>query len=611
MSTPAESPSEHCEGERESLPSTHHPSAPSHERGPHLQQTEYTYLLAKSIFGQGYEPKVKDEATSGGQETEELTTASVSASENGVGMWANNENEAADMDANFDKVDKFQGLDVRLCCESTKKGSSAGEEAWEEYGCILWDLAASKTHAEFMVQNLILEVLFSTLVVSKSARITEISLGIIGNLACHELSRKKITSTNGLIGAVMEQLFLDDTPCLCEACRVVTLCLQGDESVLWAEALQSENILCRILWIMENTLNPNLLEKSVGLLLATLQSKQEVAVILQPPLMKLGLPCLMVDLLSFEMGKLREERLPERYSVLDLILQTFEALSVIDESSQEICANKRLFLLLTDLIKLPEKVESYNFFCCQFSGYNTNEHHDCVIALCANISVDGMNKQIGYMKTAKHFKTQMMQFSINDGLFSLFPFASADAEARSALWSIIARLLIQVQEIELSPLQLHQYVSVITSETEVIEEELLDHQSNDSNEECGSSATLAKLAARNVAVSLQLNGIVRILSQWMDLEDRVKESLRMGEYHVNKGDAYKLLHCCGKYIKNESFEQKCGLCVLCIVLRMQKCCLEMLDSNASYNRMVTEHTFSELMAIILYFHRSDASVNNY
>lgn len=90
------------------------------------------------------------------------------------------------------------------------------------------------------------------------------------------------------------------------------------------------------------------------------------------------------------------------------------------------------------------------------------------------------------------------------GLFSLFPFASADAEARSALWSIIARLLIQVQEIELSPLQLHQYVSVITSETEVIEEELLDHQSNDSNEECGSSATLAKLAARNVAVSFQV-----------------------------------------------------------------------------------------------------------
>nr|GMD67259.1 protein saal1 isoform X1 [Ipomoea batatas]GMD73613.1 protein saal1 isoform X1 [Ipomoea batatas] len=238
--------------------------------------------------------------------------------------------------------------------------------------------------------------------------------------------------------------------------------------------------------------------------------------------MKLGLPCLMVDLLSFEMGKLREERLPERYSVLDLILQTFEALSVIDESSQEICASKRLFLLLTDLIKLPENFEVAD---------------SCVTAavLLANILTDAADLALEIFQ----------DLLLLQGLFSLFPFASADAEARSALWSIIARLLIQVQEIELSPLQLHQYVSIITSETEVIEEELLDHQSNDSNEECGSSATLAKLAARNVA----LNGIVRIISQWMDLEDRVKESLRTGEYHVNKGDAYKLLHCCGKYIK--------------------------------------------------------------
>lgn len=47
----------------------------------------------------------------------------------------------------------------------------------------------------------------------------EISLGIIGNLACHEISREHIASVNGLVGAIVEQLFLDDVPCLCEACR--------------------------------------------------------------------------------------------------------------------------------------------------------------------------------------------------------------------------------------------------------------------------------------------------------------------------------------------------------------------------------------------------------
>lgn len=36
------------------------------------------------------------------------------------------------------------------------------EEAWEEYGCILWDLAASKTHAELMVRG----IFFSLLLIS-------------------------------------------------------------------------------------------------------------------------------------------------------------------------------------------------------------------------------------------------------------------------------------------------------------------------------------------------------------------------------------------------------------------------------------------------------------
>lgn len=42
---------------------------------------------------------------------------------------------------------------------------------------------------------------------------------MIGNLACHEGLVKNIVSTEGLIGAVVEQLFSDDTQCLSEAFR--------------------------------------------------------------------------------------------------------------------------------------------------------------------------------------------------------------------------------------------------------------------------------------------------------------------------------------------------------------------------------------------------------
>jgi len=74
----------------------------------------------------------------------------------------------------------------------------------------------------------------------------------------------------------------------------------------------------------------------------------------------LGLPGLLVNLLTIEMSKLAGERVPERYCILDLILRTIEALSVIDDYSQEISSNGELFRLLIDLVKLPDKIEVAN-----------------------------------------------------------------------------------------------------------------------------------------------------------------------------------------------------------------------------------------------------------
>ncbi len=37
--------------------------------------------------------------------------------------------------------------------------------------------------------------------------------------------------------------------------------LQSSECITWAEALQSEHIVSRILWVVENTLNLQLIEK--------------------------------------------------------------------------------------------------------------------------------------------------------------------------------------------------------------------------------------------------------------------------------------------------------------------------------------------------------------
>ncbi|KAG5602816.1 hypothetical protein H5410_034186 [Solanum commersonii] len=535
MSIPPESPSEHNEEapEQEFQSSTHHPPAPSGELFDITTTVDPAYII--SLIRKLLPENVKH------GERSKITTSCPPENEEGQ-SWSIDESE------NMKNVETFvkQSVDDKFYCQNEREDVAVGEEAWEEFGCILWDLAASKTHAEFMgsgglnmligriafhmhmfttqvfrgmikfyvqVENFALEVLLATLMVSKSARITEINLGIIGNLACHDVSRKKITTTDGLIGAVLQQLFLNDTACLCEACRLITLFLPSNESGFLAEALQPEHILCRILWIVENTLNIQLLEKSINLLLAIAESKQDVVAILLPPLIKLGLPRSLVDLLSVEISKLTpEERSPERYSILDSILQTVGALSVIDDYSQEICSNKELFQLLVQLIKHPDKAEFAN---------------SCVTAsvLTANILTDATDLALEISQD-----TLFLQ-----GLLGVFPFASDDIEARSAIWSILARLLVRIQKTD--PSNLHQHVSVLTSKSEVVEDELLIYNVDDSSEDHRSST---KLTARTFA----LNGIVEILSRWRTLDNHSMEGC-----YVNEGDVDKMLHYCCKYTK--------------------------------------------------------------
>lgn len=64
------------------------------------------------------------------------------------------------------------------------------------------------------------------------------------------------------------------------------------------------------------------------------------------------------------------------------------------------------------------------------------------------------------------------------GLLDILPFAANDIEARNALWSIIVRLLVHIKESEMGFSRLYQYVSVLASKCDMIEEDLLDHQTD-------------------------------------------------------------------------------------------------------------------------------------
>ncbi|XP_057955581.1 uncharacterized protein LOC131149283 isoform X2 [Malania oleifera] len=513
------------EEEEDTGASAHHPSPPPNELFDVSTTVDPSYLISlirkllpSNIRSSNNSSEVDAcDALTLGSTIDHMEESIPSPARDKAPYSPNNKTEPMGTLNDFDEFTCQDGSDEGLCHKFQHSNGSAGEQAWEEFGCILWDLAVSRTHAEFMVQNLLLDVLLANLMVSQSMRITEISLGIIGNLACHEVPMKHIVSTNGLIEIIVDQLFVDDTPCLCEACRLLTLGLQGSEGVAWAEALQFEHILSRLLWIAENTLNLQLIEKSIGLVLAIIESQQEVKSTLLATMMKLGFLDLLINLLSFEMSKLMNERIPERYAVLELILRAIEALSVIDEYSKEICSKKELFIMVYELVRFPDKVEVAN---------------SCVTAavLIANILIDA----------ADLVSDISQDVAFLQGLLDVLPFSSDDLEARSAIWSIMARVLVQVDECKMSPSSLHQYVLVLVSKSELIEDDLLNQQLGYSNEEHESLTTSgAKLNARNTS----LKRIISILNQWIASKDYVVGDKSDREDHKFEESVVRLLDC--------------------------------------------------------------------
>lgn len=386
-------------------------------------------------------------------------------------------------------------------------------DVWEDCGCILWDLSASVTHAEFMVDNLVLEVLLENLHISKSVRITEICMGIIGNLACHHVLSSKLVSTNGLLDTVVQQLFLDDSACLSELFRLFTAGLQGSTFASWTEALLPEQVLLRILWIIGNTLNSLLLEKSIEFLV-TIINNQELASILLQPLIKLGLPNLVATLLAGEIGKIQDGKNLERSSVNGLILDLVEALSTSDSYSQAIISNQDVFTLVCTMVKLPDKTEVEN---------------SCISAviIIANLLADEQN-----------LLSELSQnFSFLQGLLDILPFVSDDPQARNALWCIVARLLGHVLENDISITNLHEFASVFIGKSHLIEEDTADHPMGDDNHD-----------AHNSYTTTSLRMIACILEKWIAAKTAITEKDVAG--NDNDGKLQRLLSCCHKYVSS-------------------------------------------------------------
>eukprot|EP00252_Welwitschia_mirabilis_P000693 TRINITY_DN10664_c0_g1_i1.p1 TRINITY_DN10664_c0_g1~~TRINITY_DN10664_c0_g1_i1.p1 ORF type:complete len:561 (-),score=118.79 TRINITY_DN10664_c0_g1_i1:63-1745(-) len=388
-------------------------------------------------------------------------------------------------------------------CEETRQ--MLHESAKEEAGCVLWDLASDAAHAEFMVKYHILDVLHATLGVCPTDRLREICIGILGNLACHEVTARAIILKNKMAETIMQQLFLDDSPCLCETCRLLCAGLHSKEAVRWAELLQPEEVLQRITWIASNTMNSQLLEKSTELLLAMVDC-DEAARMLIPPLMDLGLPELILDLMTSEINSIGEGTSSHGDKIIDTILQIGEAISLAEGYSSKLASNEKLFELVCCVIKFSRKDEV------------------CSARITATVLIANLLAEEGDLIDKILYDAKFLE-----NLLELLPDVYDDPGARNALWSVLNRMFDGLSASDKPKLVEENYILVLAAQSSLIAEDLVEHQNEDIVHEgfSHSSEHAECIWKKESSAKMATVGqIINILGQFAGCNSSVKEALQ-------------------------------------------------------------------------------------
>lgn len=133
----------------------------------------------------------------------------------------------------------------------------------EEDLCRVWDMAMDKDVAGFLQKFKATEILVGVISKSRCPRLTEICVGILGNIACFPETCLTL-SQNDSLGAVLLLLLGDpDPPTLLETSRLLLTCVSHqDVCPLWLQRIQQQTSVCsNLCFIMSSSTNTDLLEK--------------------------------------------------------------------------------------------------------------------------------------------------------------------------------------------------------------------------------------------------------------------------------------------------------------------------------------------------------------
>ncbi|XP_017562124.1 protein saal1 [Pygocentrus nattereri] len=171
---------------------------------------------------------------------------------------------------------------TRLIEMVTEQVSEQGEgleelsEELEDELCKVWDMAMDKDVASFLQEFKAPDILLGVIAKSHCPRLTEICVGILGNMSCFHDTCVSLSQNADLCAVLILLLGDSDPPTLLETCRLLVTCVsQPDVAPMWMERIQQQSATCsNLCFIMRSSTNVELLMK-VGELVDKLFDEDE------------------------------------------------------------------------------------------------------------------------------------------------------------------------------------------------------------------------------------------------------------------------------------------------------------------------------------------------
>ncbi|KAK6178561.1 hypothetical protein SNE40_013323 [Patella caerulea] len=162
-------------------------------------------------------------------------------------------------------------LDVKTVEDDEDQVKDVDEDFQNEL-CQLWDMSMNNEVAKYLEEFKAVDILSDVISKSKAPRVTEICVGILGNMACDADICASMMLNEKLVDMMLMLLKGSDTPTLVETTRLLHTCFSNKQtSKSWNEAIKGDpEVQIDVQFILQSSTNSDLLKSTtefVGILL--------------------------------------------------------------------------------------------------------------------------------------------------------------------------------------------------------------------------------------------------------------------------------------------------------------------------------------------------------